>query len=107
MMQLGHGFDDRLVVTDDLVDDEADIRELLGMTLIRMGLEPHCAGSVAELQHHGPDRHPVGQYLRRRRHHPQLSRCRWRVLHVPSHPESAAKRVWDTSRLPAKKDQPW
>ena len=31
-----------------VVDDEADIRELLGMTLIRMGLEPHCAGSVAE-----------------------------------------------------------
>lgn len=31
-----------------VVDDEADIRELLGMTLIRMGLEPHYAGSVAE-----------------------------------------------------------
>lgn len=31
-----------------VVDDEADIRELLGMTLIRMGLEPHCAGSVDE-----------------------------------------------------------
>jgi len=31
-----------------VVDDEADIRELLGMTLIRMGLEPHCAGSVSE-----------------------------------------------------------
>jgi len=31
-----------------VVDDEADIRELLGMTLIRMGLEPLCAGSVAE-----------------------------------------------------------
>ena len=31
-----------------VVDDEADIRELLGITLIRMGLEPHCAGSVAE-----------------------------------------------------------
>ncbi len=31
-----------------VVDDEADIRELLGMTLIRMGLEPRCAGSVSE-----------------------------------------------------------
>lgn len=31
-----------------VVDDEADIRELLSMTLIRMGLEPHCAGSVSE-----------------------------------------------------------
>jgi two-component system response regulator PilR (NtrC family) len=31
-----------------VVDDEADIRELLGMTLLRMGLEPHCAGSVSE-----------------------------------------------------------
>ena len=31
-----------------VVDDEADIRELLGMTLIRMGLEPQCAGSVSE-----------------------------------------------------------
>lgn len=34
-----------------VVDDEADIRELLGMTLIRMGLEPHCACSVAEALH--------------------------------------------------------
>jgi len=31
-----------------VVDDEADIRELLGMTLIRMGLEPFCASSVSE-----------------------------------------------------------
>jgi two-component system response regulator PilR (NtrC family) len=31
-----------------VVDDEADIRELLGMTLIRMGLEPQCVGSVSE-----------------------------------------------------------
>ncbi len=31
-----------------VVDDEADIRELLSMTLIRMGLEPQCAGSVTE-----------------------------------------------------------
>jgi two-component system response regulator PilR (NtrC family) len=31
-----------------VVDDEADIRELLGMTLIRMGLEPYCAASVGE-----------------------------------------------------------
>ena len=31
-----------------VVDDEADIRELLGMTLSRMGLEAHCAASTAE-----------------------------------------------------------
>ncbi|MGH8635005.1 MAG: sigma-54-dependent transcriptional regulator [Burkholderiales bacterium] len=31
-----------------VVDDEADIRELLGMTLARMGLEAHCAASTAE-----------------------------------------------------------
>ena len=31
-----------------VVDDEADIRELLGMTLSRMGLETHCAASTAE-----------------------------------------------------------
>ncbi len=31
-----------------VVDDEADIRELLSMTLIRMGLEPQCAGTVSE-----------------------------------------------------------
>lgn len=31
-----------------VVDDEADIRELLGITLLRMGLEPHCACSVSE-----------------------------------------------------------
>src|SRR6185503_12857532 len=31
-----------------VVDDEADIRELLGMTLSRMGLEPHCAASTTE-----------------------------------------------------------
>jgi len=31
-----------------VIDDEADIRELLGMTLSRMGLEAHCAGSTAE-----------------------------------------------------------
>jgi two-component system response regulator PilR (NtrC family) len=31
-----------------VVDDEADIRELLDMTLTRMGLEPHCAGTAAE-----------------------------------------------------------
>lgn len=31
-----------------VVDDEADIRELLGMTLARMGLEAHCASSTAE-----------------------------------------------------------
>ena len=31
-----------------VVDDEADIRELLGMTLTRMGLDAHCAGSTTE-----------------------------------------------------------
>jgi two-component system, NtrC family, response regulator PilR len=31
-----------------VVDDEADIRELLDMTLARMGLDTHCAGSTSE-----------------------------------------------------------
>jgi two-component system response regulator PilR (NtrC family) len=31
-----------------VVDDEADIRELLSMTLARMGLEAHCAASTSE-----------------------------------------------------------
>src|SRR5688572_10652898 len=31
-----------------VVDDEADIRELLGLTLTRMGLDPHCAATTAE-----------------------------------------------------------
>ena len=31
-----------------VVDDEADIRELLGLTLARMGLDAHCASSIAE-----------------------------------------------------------
>lgn len=31
-----------------VVDDEADIRELLDMTLVRMGLAADCVGSVAE-----------------------------------------------------------
>ncbi len=31
-----------------VIDDEADIRELLGMTLSRMGLDTHCAGSTSE-----------------------------------------------------------
>jgi two-component system, NtrC family, response regulator PilR len=31
-----------------VVDDEADIRELLGMTLTRMGLDAHCAASATE-----------------------------------------------------------
>jgi len=31
-----------------VVDDEADIRELLGMTLQRMGLETHCAAGTGE-----------------------------------------------------------
>jgi len=31
-----------------VVDDEADIRELLSLTLARMGLEAHCAASTSE-----------------------------------------------------------
>ena len=31
-----------------VIDDEADIRELLGMTLTRMGVESHCAGGTEE-----------------------------------------------------------
>jgi len=31
-----------------VVDDEADIRELLSLTLARMGLEAHCAANVSE-----------------------------------------------------------
>ena len=31
-----------------VVDDEADIRELLGMTLSRMGIESHCAATTSE-----------------------------------------------------------
>jgi two-component system response regulator PilR (NtrC family) len=31
-----------------VVDDEADIRELLGMTLARMGLDAHCAATTSE-----------------------------------------------------------
>ena len=31
-----------------VVDDEADIRELLDLTLARMGLAADCAGTVAE-----------------------------------------------------------
>jgi len=31
-----------------VVDDEADIRELLGMTLSRMGVETHCVASTSE-----------------------------------------------------------
>jgi DNA-binding NtrC family response regulator len=30
-----------------VVDDESDIRELLGMTLARMGLDAHCARRTA------------------------------------------------------------
>ena len=33
-----------------VVDDEADIRELLDLTLARMGISADCAGSVAEAQ---------------------------------------------------------
>jgi len=35
-----------------VVDDEADIRELLDMTLARMGLETACAGSLGEARDH-------------------------------------------------------
>ena len=35
-----------------VVDDEPDIRELLDMTLARMGLECDCAASVAEAREH-------------------------------------------------------
>jgi two-component system response regulator PilR (NtrC family) len=31
-----------------VIDDEADIRELLSLTLARMGLEAHCAANVSE-----------------------------------------------------------
>jgi len=31
-----------------VIDDEADIRELLGLTLARMGLEAHCAANTSE-----------------------------------------------------------
>ena len=31
-----------------VVDDEADIRELLDLTLARMGLRADCVGSIAE-----------------------------------------------------------
>ena len=31
-----------------VVDDEADIRELLGLTLARMGVDSHGAGTRAE-----------------------------------------------------------
>src|SRR5664279_4883576 len=31
-----------------VIDDEADIRELLDLTLVRMGLSVDCAGTVAE-----------------------------------------------------------
>lgn len=34
-----------------VVDDEADIRELLDMTLARMGLTADCAGSLAQARH--------------------------------------------------------
>lgn len=42
-----------------VVDDEADIRELLDMTLARMGLAADCVGSVAEARRllGGPDRY--------------------------------------------------
>lgn len=39
-----------------VVDDESDIRELLDMTLARMGLECDCAGSVAEARRYLLDR---------------------------------------------------
>ncbi|HPU81245.1 response regulator, partial [Accumulibacter sp.] len=34
-----------------VVDDEADIRELLDLTVARMGLSADCAASVAEARH--------------------------------------------------------
>ena len=34
-----------------VVDDEADIRELLDMTLARLGLAADCAGSLTEARH--------------------------------------------------------
>lgn len=34
-----------------IVDDEADIRELLDMTLARMGLDTDCAGTLTEARH--------------------------------------------------------
>ena len=40
----GHGESKRVLV----VDDEADIRELLDLTLARMGLLADCVGSLAE-----------------------------------------------------------
>lgn len=40
----GHGEKKRVLV----VDDEADIRELLDLTLARMGLQADCVGSLAE-----------------------------------------------------------
>ncbi len=39
-----------------VVDDEPDIRELLDLTLARMGLEADCAGSVAEARRYLGDR---------------------------------------------------
>ena len=35
-----------------VVDDEADLRELLDMTLIRMGMDVDCAASLAEARRH-------------------------------------------------------
>lgn len=34
-----------------VVDDEPDIRELLNLTLVRMGLVADCVGSVTEAKH--------------------------------------------------------
>ena len=39
-----------------IVDDEADIRELLDMTLARMGLECDCAASVAAARNSAGER---------------------------------------------------
>ena len=44
MDRRGRGDKARVLV----VDDEADIRELLDLTLARMGLAADCAGTVAE-----------------------------------------------------------
>ena len=48
MDRRGRGDKARVLV----VDDEADIRELLDLTLARMGIAADCAGTVAEAKAH-------------------------------------------------------
>jgi two-component system response regulator PilR (NtrC family) len=84
-----------------VVDDEADIRELLDMTLARMGLAADCAGSVAEgmakLEHGVYDlcltdmRLPDGEGLQLVRRigecHPELPpMAAWKTRYRPSRP---------------------